>query len=253
MENKKSESPVNAKSKKPVRSPTSDVAGILVMAVAMAVLAGVGTLAWFKYFAPVNQATPAGQNDTVATCPDCAKPPPPQKTILPQEQTKLVNPGQESFSGLWKTKAGGRTAFIVFTKNLFRITLLDDEKGNLRRYSSGNFTYEPQTGILHLMPSRHMPAPKASPDITYDILTLRAFDITARQESGKPAIYWLATNDQILLKRVHPLFFYSGDGQIPVLKWEKTESPKKPDKPPAPTSAQPAVQAPAQPPASGQP
>lgn len=202
--------------------PVYTMTGIMILAMALACLAGVGTLAYYKFYRdapPESAATPAPAQDQ--SCPGCSgNNNPVVRERLPESRDGLVKPSAAELQGTWTTQTNGGTAVIVFFKDAFRMTYTADKEGRLRQYSSGHFTYDAQSGVLRLMPGRDFPAPDPVPGVTYKILTLRHFDIVLLRQEGTPLLYWTPPEDMLASKRVHPLFFYDGSG-IPVLKWHE--------------------------------
>ncbi len=140
---------------------------------------------------------------------------------LPVKKTSMVAPKGSEISGRWFTRFGeNAVAEIVFGDNdSFEIIFTQDPQGAVRKYSRGSFAYDESTGLLSLTPSAEAGEPQAIQGVSYKVLTMRPFDIFLLKESGAPDLHFIAPEEDILVKAVHPLFLFADYAGAPVLRF----------------------------------
>lgn len=204
------------------RAGQHPVLGVLVLAFGIACLAGVGTLAWFKYykqhsFAPNTSSEALADATALAT----AQPENPRQ----KKWKNYLKPSLQDIQGTWETNLSNGRATLVMAKGAFRLTYTNDKKGRLRKYTSGRYRYNEKTGRLSFEPIRGFAKPKALPGVTYKILTLRYFDALLLKDNKSNGIFWMPPGQDRSTRSPNPLFFYNGNGENPpVIEWKKANN-----------------------------
>lgn len=143
---------------------------------------------------------------------------------LPNHGQNMDSPSAETLNGSWKVTFGESMAVLTIHNEGFQIITSEDSTGQSRRYSRGKIQYNPETGILTLLPSTTADAPAPIKGVTYNILTNNRSDIRVKQSPNDPALYLTALEKDVPGRTYHPLFSYADFNGIPVLKFIRLEN-----------------------------
>ncbi len=217
-----------------VASKKNDLVGVLILSAGVALLLAVGAFIYMdRADAPPEQVSEVAefdnqkQNDGQENegsdnddCPGCEVPYP-EMAALPNA-SKMVAPSVTDLSGRWTTSFKGSIAELVLAGQQFQIIYLSDPQSGFRKYARGYFSYNKNDSRITLMPAPKLGPPKDVPGITYQVLTLRYFDVVIKidKEDGK-TLYWMAPEEMLKSQRIHPLLLYTGNMDMPYLRWDK--------------------------------
>lgn len=149
---------------------------------------------------------------------------------LPVSTGEMQHPSFSSLKGTWVLRYGVHgIAELKITEAFFELVTTEDQNGALRHYSRGDVMYDQGTGKLSLIPTREAGAPVPIEGVLYRILTMRAYDVYAKQLPGDDKLYLIATNDQFMAQNLHPLFAKVDFGGAPVLMFYPLESVRTPE------------------------
>lgn len=204
----------------------SDLAGVMVLAIGLASLLGVGAYGVVKYMRQgAHKASLTVQSSGAApgeSYIDYEKRRINEK--LPQAINHLDKPSFASLKGSWVLKYGTNgVATLVLADNFFQLVTTTDKQGRLRQYSRGIVEYDQRYGKLRLIPTNEAGEPDPIKGVTYKVLTMRAYDVFVSMKKGDPALYLTPPEDQLVGRTFHPLFLQVDYKGAPVLKWVRAK------------------------------
>lgn len=201
-----------------------DLTGVMVLALGVSAVLGVGIYGAIKYFknrdaVSIVNAEP-GNAIEEAIARDAAV----LAQKMPAKPSEMMHPDFEALKGSWKLTYGVHgVAVLTVADDFFQITMTSDPTGAQRTYSRGFFEYTPQDGKLSLVPSPKAGEPEQITGVQYKSLTQRAYDVYLSQKQGDPALYFAAPQQDVAGKTYHPMFLFIDYNGAPVLKWEKVQ------------------------------
>lgn len=200
-----------------------DLTGVMVLALGVSAVLGVGIYASLKYFkTSESRVSVSASQDAIEQAIIRDKQVLAQK--LPKNAQNMAHPAFSQLKGSWKVSFGSSGVSVLFlADNLFQLTVTTDPRGAVRQYSRGNVIYEQETGKLSLIPSTQVGIPAPAKGVTYKVLTLRAYDVYVSQEKGDPSLYFIAPQKDVAGKTYHPLFLQADYSGAPVLKWQRIQ------------------------------
>lgn len=206
---------------KPVNK--SDISGIMILALGVSAVLGVGIYATLKHFK--NQEIQSGEinmQDGIEQAIVRDKQVLAQK--LPKNSQDMTHPDFNEIKGSWKLSFGTSGVAVIFiADNFFQLTVTTDSKGAVRQYSRGKVSYQLDTGKLSLIPTNDVGKPDSVKGVTYQIFTMRPYDVFVSREKNDPLLYFIAPQSDVAGKTFHPLFLYADYAGAPVLKWQRIE------------------------------
>lgn len=147
---------------------------------------------------------------------------------LPVPKEAMAFPSADVLKGTWVTKfSASGMATITMAGGLYEVVLAQNAKEALRQYSRGTYKYNAKDGKLELFPSQEYGEPKPVRGVYYKILTMRKFDVYVRQKQGDASLYFMAPENDVITKAVHPMFLYSDYVGAPVLRFDAMSSQSK--------------------------
>jgi hypothetical protein len=142
-----------------------------------------------------------------------------------QSDPDVIFPSKAAIEGKWALSVGVAKSEMTIVGDMFQIIAIQDEKGEVRRYTRGFYEYDEKTGKLTLKPDDRAGEPDAIKGVIYKMMTSRPFDIYVSKKKMTKELFWAPPQDMIESRQIHPLFYYMvTDGPL-VLKWTKLEVP----------------------------
>lgn len=205
----------------------NDLTGVMVLAIGVAAVLGVGVYGTIRYFKGASvpqeesvQSYKRGSTDAIAQA--VARDAAVLAEKLPQQQASSY-PQFAQVKGSWKVSYGhAGIAVLTLDDGFFQLINTDDPTGARRRYSRGVAKYDPEKGRLHLIPSSEAGAPDPIKGVSYEILTMRDY-VFMLSADGANSLYIYAPQETIAGKNYHPLFMFADFNGAPVLKFERTQ------------------------------
>ena len=191
------------------------------LAVAMAAVLGAGLLIYLKFSdfgsSKIEVDRVVERRDTRAVDAIQSK--------LPTARDSMLVPDKNSLKGRWVTQfAENSIAEITFGDSSFQIIYTRDPQGRARKYSRGQYSYDVENGTLNLVPIRTMGAPDPVSGVFYKILTMRPYTFKLLKQAGNNALHFVALEQDVLAKAVHPLFLFADYSGAPVLEFSPVQN-----------------------------
>lgn len=142
---------------------------------------------------------------------------------LPDDARGMVFPSSKTqIHGRWYTHIAPQGVVeVTFMPDSFEIIYVDSPDAKIRKYSKGQYSYDPQSGDLGLFPVRGTEPSEEYQykGMRYEVLTMRNFQMRLLQKQGEAGFYMVAKERDLAGKNYHPLFFYEAYDGTPVFKF----------------------------------
>lgn len=195
-----------SRSKAPARiAPVkADLIGVFVLAVGIAAVLGMVTLAYFVFLGDPSQNTATQAQAPVI---------PAQDGSLLLGADTAIPATDEKLQGQWEAPfSGGKSAVVEFRNGKFQMLFAPNAAEPTRLYTVGTYSIENNQGLISLQPnpSAKMQAPKG---LSYEVLTLRKYKIiaSASLEGGK--LFLKPSTIEGVNDQIHPIFFHTNAGE----------------------------------------
>ena len=199
----------------PKKNQTGNFVGIVLILVAIAIIAVVLHFILDMKRSPAQSAqVPAANSQAGSGEAQNAQPDP-----------DVIFPSKAAIQGKWALSAGVAKSEMTIVGDMFQIIAIQDEKGEVRRYTRGFYDYDEKTGKLTLKPDDRAGEPDAIKGVIYKMMTSRPFEIYVSKKMMTKELYWAPPQDMIESRQIHPLFYYMVTEGPLVLKWTKIEMP----------------------------
>ena len=178
-----------------------NAAGILVLALGLLAVAGMGYWAYSLYGTPE-----AAQEEETPAVPEAK----PAQDEVALEGLDTAQPATEAqLQGLWEAPfANGERAVLAFQNGTYQTQLAEKAPSFKRLYAIGTYTLSP-SGLMTLQPKPGA-QPEAVTGMSYENLTVRRYEIEAKFNPQTGRLFLAPHIKPGMNDQVHPLFFHVG-------------------------------------------